>query len=321
MTKIFDGDPNNSFNTRHWLDRTDCALDTAIMTSRRLAKSAVNWKAFGERVSDANLPYFKKFKNLSATYSGKISQLPDALPKIDFAHYKSLGAPAAAVDSLEKAYGSAKISYPVDTSNTVAKIDQEFGEMKTKRTEFIQEQNQAIESLSKVVDACKKAFPPKDEWTQQLYCAYFPDSMVLPQERPTFWPHTMLNKEFFGEEADEVSQPTLEMDLTSLPWFRLPYPDTVKNTYIKGREPDLVDQYLSIGYKPSKEELKKLEAEWPAISEKYWAGYWGGRKQFVKEHLDKKAEMKAFNKEQKAKSKALKEAKKAKLAEEAKLKA
>ncbi|XP_069123268.1 ATP synthase subunit d, mitochondrial-like [Argopecten irradians] len=257
------------------------------MASKRLAKSAVNWAAFRERVSDGNLPYFKKFKLLSDTYSGKVSQLPESLPKIDFAHYKSLGAPAAVVDSLEKAYGAAKVAYPADTNNNVEKLEKEFQEAKKQRQAYIAEENANIKQLNEVVEVCKKAFPPKDEWTMQLYTAYFPDCMPNPQVRPTLFPHTMLNEDFFGDVAHQ-SQAYYDFDLASVPLYRLPYRSSVQNEYVKSREPDYLDTFSSIGYNSPKEEADRLKAEWPAVLQSYKEKEQNASKKFWQEHEEGK---------------------------------
>ncbi|XP_033737680.1 ATP synthase subunit d, mitochondrial-like [Pecten maximus] len=257
------------------------------MASKRLAKSVVNWKAFGERVSDANLPYFKKFKLLSDTYSGKVSQLPETLPKIDFAHYKSLGAPAAVVDSLEKAYGSAKVAYPADTNDSVNKIEKKFQEAKKEREAYVSEENNNIKQLTDVVEVCKKAFPPKDEWTLQLYTAYFPDCIPNPQVRPTIFPHTMLNEDFFGDVAHQ-SQAYYDFDLASMPLYRMPYKSSVQNEYVKSREPDYLDTFSSIGYTSPKEEADRLKAEWPARLNEYKTTEKTTNKKFWQEHEEGK---------------------------------
>ncbi|XP_060079630.1 ATP synthase subunit d, mitochondrial-like [Ylistrum balloti] len=257
------------------------------MASKRLATSAVNWKALGERVSEANLANFKKFKLLSDTYAGKVSQLPETLPKIDFARYKSLGAPAAVVDSIEKTYGSAKVSYPVDANNSVAKIGKELDEMKVNRTAYVAEQNKTIQDLREMIDVCKKAFPPKDEWTIQLYTAYFPDCVPDPELRPTIFPHTMLNEEFFGDVARQ-SQAFYDFDLSTAPMFRMPYSSTTKNEYTVTRDPEFVDLTFSYGYNPTKQELEKIEAEWPGKSKKYWDDVDAKTKEFWLKHEEGK---------------------------------
>lgn len=59
------------------------------MASRRVAVSSIDWAEFAKKIPAAQRPAFNALKNKQDAYVRRISALPENLPKIDFASYKT----------------------------------------------------------------------------------------------------------------------------------------------------------------------------------------------------------------------------------------
>jgi len=158
------------------------------MASRRIAKSAVDWAGFAERVPPNQKDAFRAFKTKSDLFVSKVHRYPEKLPTIDFAYYQSKLANPALVTEFEKAYKALTIPYPTDKDNIKAKVAKEEQEAKASS-------DQQIAEARKVISDCKAmlskidSVPSPDTMTCEMYQDYFP-SLARNPEKPTFWPHT-----------------------------------------------------------------------------------------------------------------------------------
>ncbi|KAK2152749.1 hypothetical protein LSH36_320g05009 [Paralvinella palmiformis] len=158
------------------------------MSSKRVAKSAVDWAALAKRVPPNQKEAYRAFKAKSDMFVSRVHKHNESLPKIDFAYYRSRIAAPAMVDQFEKAYQAVTIPYPKDAKNMKVQID--------KDEKTAQEQSKAyVANLQKMIDDSKQlldninSVPPYEDMTHQMYVDYFPDQARNPVERPTFWPH------------------------------------------------------------------------------------------------------------------------------------
>lgn len=172
------------------------------MAAKRVASSAVKWSELADRVPGKQKEVFRAFKAKSDAYISRIQNLPEELPKIDFAFYKSrLSAPALATE-FEKMYASLSVPYPKDSANVIKHIEEEEKvALETKNT-YVATQKAKIKDNQNVINKLD-SIPPPNQMTMQMYAYYFPDEGFDPVKRPTFFPHT-----------DEF-QP----DTTTIPWL------------------------------------------------------------------------------------------------------
>lgn len=159
------------------------------MAGRRVAKSAVDWAAFAERVPPNQKDAFRAFKAKSDMFVSKVHRFPENLPQIDFAQYASRLHNAPFVSEFEKSYKALSIPYPADKSNLKAKVDAEEKAAQVAAKQRIAEARKEIED-SKAMLAKIDSVPGPDVMTQEMYADYFPDLARNPWDKPTFWPHT-----------------------------------------------------------------------------------------------------------------------------------
>merc|ERR1712170_35346 len=171
------------------------------MAARRVAKSAVDWAAFAERVPKNQVDAFRQFKSKSDLFVTRVHQHSENLKPIDFAFYKSRIAAPGLVDSFEKAYASVSVPYPKDTSNLKAQIDAEEKEAAAKTEQFVAEMKKSISDATALF-AKIDSVPPLSEFTLEMYGEYFPDSKRDPVNKPSFWPHTKMDQP--GNDPNEI---------------------------------------------------------------------------------------------------------------------
>jgi len=159
------------------------------MAGRRLAKSAVDWAAFAEKVPPNQKDAFRAFKAKSDFFVSKVHRYPENLPQIDFAQYSSRLGGAAFVSEFEKAYKALQVPYPKDKSNLKGKVDAEEKDSQVATAKRIATARKEIED-SKAMLAKIDSVPGPDVMTHEMYADYFPDVARNPWDRPTFWPHT-----------------------------------------------------------------------------------------------------------------------------------
>ncbi|XP_064618335.1 ATP synthase subunit d, mitochondrial-like [Liolophura sinensis] len=158
------------------------------MAARRLAKSAVDWTAFAERVPPAQKEYFRAFKARSEGFVNRVHQYPEKLPAIDFAFYKRALASPALAEQFEKSYQGLNIPYPKDKSNLAAKVDSEKSAAEATSKSLVKELQEEISQAKQVLSKLD-SLPPPEHMTLEMYSYYFPENDLDPN-KPTHWPHT-----------------------------------------------------------------------------------------------------------------------------------
>ncbi|KAK3583010.1 hypothetical protein CHS0354_005651 [Potamilus streckersoni] len=158
------------------------------MASKRVAQTAVNWKAFTERVPPNQREYFRLFKAKNDIFVNRVDNLPAALPNIDFAFYKNRLSSSAMVDQFEKAYSGMAVPYPTDKDKILAVIDQEEQQAAVETKEYVENLKKEIGESKAMIKAID-SLPPPNEMTLEMHSYYFPGQAPNP-DKPTFWPHT-----------------------------------------------------------------------------------------------------------------------------------
>ncbi|KAK7112680.1 ATP synthase subunit d, mitochondrial-like [Littorina saxatilis] len=158
------------------------------MAARRIAKSAVDWVAFKERVPARQQEFYRAFKHRNDLFVNKVHQYPAELPKIDFAVYKARLPNPALADEFQKAYEGLNIPYPADKSSAVKQIEDEEKSAGALSKAYIAERQAEI-SDAKLLLSKIDSLPKPEEMTMEMYAYYFPDLAIDPVKRPTFWPH------------------------------------------------------------------------------------------------------------------------------------
>ncbi|XP_076437294.1 ATP synthase subunit d, mitochondrial-like [Babylonia areolata] len=159
------------------------------MAARRIARSAVDWAAFKERVPPKQQEFYRAFKAKNDTFVNKVHQYPENLPKIDFAFYKARLPNPALADQFQTAYEGISVPYPADKSNMLndIKADQKAAGDLSKA--YIAERQEEINDANLLLSKIDK-LPKPNEMTMEMYAYYFPNLAMDPVNRPSFWPHT-----------------------------------------------------------------------------------------------------------------------------------
>lgn len=143
----------------------------------RLSKSAVDWAKFAQKVPKDDITSFHAFKNLSERYVARVQSLPEQLPSLDFAGYKTrAGAKAAIVGKFETEYKAlaAKIPYP-KAEQTLKEIDAQEAAEKTATDNWVKESSGRVDDLNKKL-SWWDTIPPLEQLSEQEWMYYFPGS-------------------------------------------------------------------------------------------------------------------------------------------------
>jgi len=167
------------------------------MAARRVAKSAVDWAAFAERVPPTQREAYRAFKAKSDMFVSKVHRYPENLATIDFASYTSRLTNKTVAAEFEKAYKAVSVAYPKDKNNLKAQIDAEEKHAQVTAQKYIGDLRKTI-GESKALLSKIDSIPGPDVMTPDMYADYFPDLALNPWERPDFFPHT---------RADQADQP------------------------------------------------------------------------------------------------------------------
>nr|AOR07073.1 mitochondrial ATP synthase subunit d precursor [Mesenchytraeus cf. pedatus SL-2017] len=159
------------------------------MTAKRVAKSAVEWAAFFERVPPNQRDAFRAFKSKSDLFVSKVHRFPENLPQIDFASYAGKLNNPAMLAEFEKSYKALSISYPKDKANVKAQIDADEKATAVATQKHVAELRKIITDAKTMLSKIDSV-PAPNVMTNEMYADYFPDQALNPWERPTFWPHT-----------------------------------------------------------------------------------------------------------------------------------
>jgi len=158
------------------------------MAARRIAKSAVDWHAFAERVPPNQKEFYRAFKAKSDLFVSRVHRFPEKLPEIDFSFYASR-LDSAMVSEFEKSYKALAIPYPKDKGNLKVEIEKSEKEAKARTEKEVATARKEIAD-SKALLSKIDSIPGPGVMTHEMYSDYFPDIARNPWTRPTFWPHT-----------------------------------------------------------------------------------------------------------------------------------
>jgi len=141
--------------------------------AKRVARSAIDWAKFAQKVPKEELLNFQAFKSRSETYVTRVQSLPEALPSLDFGAYKSrYPSLAAIIDNFEKQYKSYQIPYP-KPKDEINQIAQQEQAEKADTEKWIVDSNKRFELFKK--DLAKwEIVPPFDHMCEQEWEYYFP---------------------------------------------------------------------------------------------------------------------------------------------------
>uniref|UniRef100_A0A023FIP3 ATP synthase subunit d, mitochondrial n=1 Tax=Amblyomma cajennense TaxID=34607 RepID=A0A023FIP3_AMBCJ len=155
------------------------------MAARRIAKSAVDWAAFAERVPAEQKVFFQALKARSDGYLRRVLSLPENPPQIDFAMYRARIGNPALVEQFEKAYKAFHVPYPIE--HLSPQIDAEERAAKEEVQAFVLESNDRIKEYKKEL-AKYEAMIPAMHMTMEDFYDSFPDQKI-DVDNPTYWPH------------------------------------------------------------------------------------------------------------------------------------
>ncbi|XP_074648556.1 ATP synthase subunit d, mitochondrial-like [Tubulanus polymorphus] len=158
------------------------------MASKRIAKSAVDWVKFAEKVPKSQTDYFRAFKAKSDHFVMKVHAHPESIQAIDFSFYKNKIHAAGLVAEFEKAFAGLKVPYPADKNNMMAEIDKQEKEAEVRTQEFTKMLREKI-GEAKTHLAEYDLIPPVNELTMEHIVEYFPHAVPQPETNPTLWPH------------------------------------------------------------------------------------------------------------------------------------
>ncbi|XP_014671264.1 PREDICTED: ATP synthase subunit d, mitochondrial-like [Priapulus caudatus] len=171
------------------------------MAAKRIATSAVDWKAFAERVPENQKQLFQAFRTKAETYISKVHNYPAEPPKIDWAFYKSRIVSSGLVDKFEKQYAVLNIPFPKD--NVSPQIDEQLKQQEVERQNFNKQSNQRIEQYKKEL-AKWESMLPVETMTMEEFGQQFPGEQ-WSQDKPTWYPH---NEIASTPESDAKRQQT-----------------------------------------------------------------------------------------------------------------
>jgi len=156
------------------------------MAARRITSSSINWAALAERVPENQRPNFISLKARSDAYLRRVLSNPEAAPKINFAEYKSKIPIAGLVDSLQKQFEALKVPYPADKLSTEIAAQEKEAEQTI--AQFIAASKGKIQDHQKKLASWDDVLP-FEEMTLEDAKTMFPELVVDPLNKPTFWPH------------------------------------------------------------------------------------------------------------------------------------
>jgi len=120
----------------------------------------------------------------------KIQDLPETLPKLDFAEYKAkLPGLSSMVSEFEKQYQALEVPYPKDTQNIKEALKKEEVAVREKSASYIESETKHIHSLQTMLKKIDSV-PPPEKMTRQMFNHYFPEHCMNPNyDNPGFHPH------------------------------------------------------------------------------------------------------------------------------------
>uniref|UniRef100_A0A1I8H8U1 ATP synthase subunit d, mitochondrial n=1 Tax=Macrostomum lignano TaxID=282301 RepID=A0A1I8H8U1_9PLAT len=148
-----------------------------MSAAKRVSSTAVNWARLAQHTPAQQADAMRSVRSRCETLVAKVNSLPAEKPAIDWAHFsKTVPAPGL-VDKFRKEYEAFKVPYPRDTEGWHELIDEQQkrqSEILSKSQALLTEVHEAANSYLKTLD---EKIPPRDEWTMEMLCLYFPGTL------------------------------------------------------------------------------------------------------------------------------------------------
>merc|ERR1712241_1080235 len=142
---------------------------------KRVATSAIDWTRAAAVCPKFQLDMLRATKAKHESFVNKVYALPEALPKIDFASYKSRLPDPTMADRFQKAYEALSIPYPVDKDGVMAKVEDDCA-ARTKKAEEFKKNVLADIALSRKFLEKMDTLPAYEEMTREMLTYYFPET-------------------------------------------------------------------------------------------------------------------------------------------------
>lgn len=173
------------------------------------AKSVVSRIDLGKVIAKISEPtQIKKLNRLKSQIDAtvvKCAQLPDSLPKIDWAHYKANAADPKAVEAIEKVYSSLKIEPPKAPASRLNELAEAKQLDEARFEKFSEISKSFVESARKLRFKFEKMIPVP-EMTREDLVRTFPYWTVTP-DNPSVAPHEGRSPGLTRAEAALFEQP------------------------------------------------------------------------------------------------------------------
>merc|ERR1712002_375981 len=168
----------------------------STMAAKRIAASAVDWGRFAAVCPKNQMEIYRTLKAKHDGFMAKAYLLPDSLPKIDFAAYKSRLPNPAMADKFAEAYAAVDVPYPEDKDGVLAKVQADSAALAEKVAGFKAELQADIAESKQFLDKMN-TLPAYEEMTKEMYYYYFPDTTPNPEkpvlipgkpwDQPSYW--------------------------------------------------------------------------------------------------------------------------------------
>lgn len=174
------------------------------MASRALT-TKVDWNKVMVTSDKLDLTKINKLKSQIDSTVAKCSQLPESLPKIDWAQYKAHASDPKAVEELEKRYNAIKVEPPKIPASRLDDLELAKKQDLERFRKYAMKAQSFVESAEIVKNKFAKMIPVKDmsyeEWAKTFpYWSYQADN-------PSIGPHLGRSPGLSVEEAIEFEKP------------------------------------------------------------------------------------------------------------------
>lgn len=174
------------------------------MASKALA-TRLDWTKLTQTASKLDCSKLNKLKSQVDLTLAKCSQLPETLPKIDWAYYKAHSCDPKAVEDLEKKYTSLKIEQPTIPTSRIEDLQKAKQQDIERYNKFKEEAVSFIESAEVVKEKFNKMLPI-DTMSLEDFTRTFP-LWSITYDNPSTWPHHGRAAGLSKEEAAAFEQP------------------------------------------------------------------------------------------------------------------
>lgn len=173
------------------------------MASKALAR--FDWNKILSTINPKDVPKMNRLKAQMDATAVKCSQLPESLPKIDWAHYKTNSANPKAVEQIEKLYNSIKLERPKAAASCLDELNEANECQHIKFKKFVEAAQTQIDSAEVVKQKFLKMIPVDDMTSEEWYLTF--PYWSLTKDNPSGSPHYGRAIGLSREEAILFEQP------------------------------------------------------------------------------------------------------------------